>query len=574
MHASARSNARSHDREWHGVAHRVLKGSIPKPLVLSCAARTAHNPPWLHDLRNQPRRQLKATSRRKRAPSPDPATDSDPIESETRAAKPPPPKKPRKNAKHSAQPNPDARRRGVRRDESHGARHNPGSTPRGFKDCQYWRLSDQGPSSACRHRPNSEKDPEDCNGDDELEGEDKEKWILNTGLMKKLEAISERHCRPVASGEFKKPFKLTITRPGCKSETSIKPGEKSTRNGPVGKLLQTWYTNATVSGYGDVREQVTKVDKNVRNAREIPATEFAVPQELVEQIQKCWDEHFFPNTGVRVEPYKIHLYGPGGHFKMHRDTPEKDLVGTFLVGLGDTTTYHDEDDGIKVDGQHMKANRGSWCAFYPDVPHSVAKIRGGHRAVIAFKLFRARSGQETTMSKEVRQSIKELVDQMQPPFGILLSGKYCIGTTEFSGFDALLLGCASKREDTDVHHLPVILESQAEWGSYSEDDPEEDYEESCESSVYPFTEGHIDALLDGKEHTHVDHPDGYAWLENVKDVPFYSADFHRSTVLYQDRTDETCNYLGNEAQAWSKHSIYLSYALLVLPKGATSKKKK
>ena len=81
----------------------------------------------------------------------------------------------------------------------------------------------------------------------------------------------------------------------------------------------------------------TKVDHEVRNAREISASEFQVKPKFLRQIQKLWKEHFLP-LNVRAEPYKIHLYGPGGHFKSHRDTPETGLVGTFLVCLGDTSS--------------------------------------------------------------------------------------------------------------------------------------------------------------------------------------------------------------------------------------------
>ena len=80
----------------------------------------------------------------------------------------------------------------------------------------------------------------------------------------------------------------------------------------------------------------TEIDSEVRNAREIPASEFEVEPEFLGEIQELWGKHFLPRV-VRAEPYKIHLYGPGGHFKSHRDTPETGLVGTFLVGLGDTS---------------------------------------------------------------------------------------------------------------------------------------------------------------------------------------------------------------------------------------------
>jgi len=71
----------------------------------------------------------------------------------------------------------------------------------------------------------------------------------------------------------------------------------------------------------------TKVDSEVRHAREIHASDFQVNPKFLGQIQKLWSKHFLPHN-VRAEPYETHLYGPGGHFKSHRDTPEMNLVGT------------------------------------------------------------------------------------------------------------------------------------------------------------------------------------------------------------------------------------------------------
>ncbi|KDQ55549.1 hypothetical protein JAAARDRAFT_195404 [Jaapia argillacea MUCL 33604] len=61
----------------------------------------------------------------------------------------------------------------------------------------------------------------------------------------------------------------------------------------------------------------------------------------------------------RVEPYKIHLYAPGGHFRPHRDTPSTNLVGTFLLGLGDSTHSR----YLNVDGMKLSAEGGTWYTF-------------------------------------------------------------------------------------------------------------------------------------------------------------------------------------------------------------------
>jgi hypothetical protein len=42
-----------------------------------------------------------------------------------------------------------------------------------------------------------------------------------------------------------------------------------------------------------------------------PPDEFSVDKELLDRIEAAWAESFLPRK-VRAEPYKIHLYGPGG----------------------------------------------------------------------------------------------------------------------------------------------------------------------------------------------------------------------------------------------------------------------
>ena len=75
--------------------------------------------------------------------------------------------------------------------------------------------------------------------------------------------------------------------------------------------------------------------------------------------------------------YKIHLYGPGGHFKSHRDLPETGLVGTFLVGLGDTSSA--STGHFRIGNKMLKSYSGNWVAFHPDVPHEITKPEDGYR---------------------------------------------------------------------------------------------------------------------------------------------------------------------------------------------------
>jgi len=106
-------------------------------------------------------------------------------------------------------------------------------------------------------------------------------------------------------------------------------------------------------------------------------------------------------------PYKIHLYGPGGHFKSHRDTPETGLVGTFLVGLGDTSsTYAGH---FRIGDKTLRADPCSWVAFHPDIPHEVTKLEDGYRAVIAFKMFRVEDNELDVLPAQLEARLKRIL---------------------------------------------------------------------------------------------------------------------------------------------------------------------
>ena len=353
-----------------------------------------------------------------------------------------------------------------------------------------------------------------------------------------------------ASGEFEfYSFPLSITRPGCEYEGDIERYSDETEG-----LLPGWFEHAAISGYGDMQSLETKVDSEVRNAREIPASEFQVTPEFLGQIQELWQKHFLPRN-VRAEPYKIHLYGPGGHFKSHRDTPETGLVGTFLVGLGDTSRT--SAGHFHIGDETLRAEPCSWVAFHPDIPHEVTKLEDGYRAVLALKIFRV-ADDEPPVVPEAR--IKGILDQIPVPFGLLTTHQYSIGTTSLNGFDALLSAYARSRNDTQAHMLPIVTKFWGEaFDSYL--DPQE-YESEATSSVYPFTQAHVDILL---QKNVKQAKKEVQWLDGLSKIPFYAWDIRASLETWREDHPDGSGYTGNEADSSREDSIYLSYAILFLP---------
>lgn len=370
--------------------------------------------------------------------------------------------------------------------------------------------------------------------------------------------------QPYRYGWFEESFYLKITRPGCEYDGLVEP-----RSYTIDKLLPEWYEHAAIAGYGDLKALKAKVDRDVRHAKEITADKFIVGRTLLDHIRATWAEYFIPSA-VRVEPHKIYLYGPSGHFKSRCDTPEQGLVGTFLVGLGDTSARSVYESGRRryegnfcIGEEKLAAKSCSWVAFHPDVPHSVSKLSDhGYRAVIAFKLFHdAGSAKLDGVVREVqvRDRMANTLAGVPVPYGFLLDHMYHMGISKLNGYDAILLSAAKQRPMTAIHILPVIIRSHSTtFYKHRYDDEKDIYR----ASVYPFTPDHVDLVLSNGENAEAERR--ASWFKGIKDVPFFSRDFSRSAAQWKGISEEI-NYIGSESDGTREDSIYLSYALLVLP---------
>jgi hypothetical protein len=145
------------------------------------------------------------------------------------------------------------------------------------------------------------------------------------------------------------------------------------------ELFSRIYDSASPATFGDLAAMETRVDPLVRSGRELPAGRFAVSADLCTWVEQTWAKCFQP-ANVRVEPYKINIYGPGDRFAPHRDTPEAGLVGTFLVALSGWGTPCDG-GGLAVHdvgGCHRWDATEGWAAFHPFLIHAHQFITEGH----------------------------------------------------------------------------------------------------------------------------------------------------------------------------------------------------
>ncbi|KAF9261455.1 hypothetical protein L218DRAFT_961457 [Marasmius fiardii PR-910] len=404
----------------------------------------------------------------------------------------------------------------------------------------------------------------------------KEQKILN-GLSKVNEEannLSQSYCY----GQLEEPFYLKVTYPGCEYETKNLSDETSSNSVDyeIGvedcevkeETIQKWLKNAPVSGFGDNKALETRVDPEVREACEIPAEGFEVEKELLDTISWIWSDNFVP-ANVRVEPYKIHIYGKGGHFKSHRDTPEKSLVGTFLLGIGDSAFSYESSDRAILTGNfcigtiRRTAKAGQWVAFHPDVPHSVEPLTHGCRAAIAFKIF---STDNVDILSEAAQRYPSVVEQakgvlkdLKGPFGIILQHQYPMGTDEngLIGVDAVIMTAVKQVRSSKVEVIPVVVkifEKKVFESGYG------DERSSIEATVYPFTRHHVDICLNRVgENTH----EAVAWIKDAKDLPFYSWNFKKNSMKWSSEEVEI-NHTGNESDGSRETSLYLAYAIVAM----------
>ena len=254
-------------------------------------------------------------------------------------------------------------------------------------------------------------------------------------------------------------MRIKLALPGCPAAVFVDAVSPET--------LQQLYTAAAPAAFGDMKTMETRVDPLVRTGREIGADRFTVSRALCEWVRRTWASRFQPES-VRVEPYKINVYAPGDRFAMHRDTPEKNLVGTFLLALsgwgppcsGGGLVVHDEVGTFRWDGA------SGWAAFLPYLPHEVEPITAGARITLAFKVFATSSAESERQSPFDEALVEEAANRIalcrndRGQVGVLLKYAYSLNGTALCGSDRFIYR-ALERLGT-VQSVPVAVQLKGE----------------------------------------------------------------------------------------------------------------
>ena len=108
-------------------------------------------------------------------------------------------------------------------------------------------------------------------------------------------------------------------------------------------------------------------------------------------------ESLIPNcAGLQAELYKLNIYGPGGFFKPHVDTPRSgQMFGSLVVCLptkfsgGELVVRHKK-KVIKYDWSSSVSdpfNGLQWTAFFSDIEHEVLPVTEGYRVTLTYNLY-------------------------------------------------------------------------------------------------------------------------------------------------------------------------------------------
>ena len=154
--------------------------------------------------------------------------------------------------------------------------------------------------------------------------------------------------------------------------------------------------HATQAPFGKGTETV--VDTSVRNAFEIPASDF--DPKIIELIANAIQyelNDLAPGEGegaFDINFYKMHVYHKGGFFAIHADTLHaKNHMATLVVCLpmkhsgGQLTVKNDQQSHVFDFSAGISSKpKIVWGAFYTDCMHEVAEVTEGTRVVLQYDL--------------------------------------------------------------------------------------------------------------------------------------------------------------------------------------------
>jgi 2OG-Fe(II) oxygenase superfamily len=278
---------------------------------------------------------------------------------------------------------------------------------------------------------------------------------------------------------------------------------------------------AEIAPYGQGHQTI--LNEKVRKCWQIDASEFSFKSPdwekfLTTILGKIQDDLGIQGV-ISAHPYKLLIYGKGGHFKAHRDTEKLDsMFGSLIIALpskhdGGQLLIRHEGREIEVDFSHTEhLHQFQYAAFFADCEHQVEPVRSGYRCCLAYNL-RLDEGAADELNQALDQQAKSLIPSLtrlqqespQKLTAILLEHSYTetnLSISKLKGNDvakAKALFAAAKEIGytahialVTYHQMGELEESSRSYNRYRHDD---DYDED--------EDGTMGEIFD--EYIHIDH---------------------------------------------------------------------
>jgi len=167
----------------------------------------------------------------------------------------------------------------------------------------------------------------------------------------------------------------------------------------------------------------TLLDEDVRKCRQVDAKDLTFhspewPRFLKRVLQQVRDDLGIPGK-ISAVPYKLLIYGKGGHFRAHRDTEKLDaMFGTLLIAL--PSAHEGGRLFIRHGGSEVEVNFGGdegrrhfqHAAFFADCEHEVEPVRSGFRCCLVYNL-RLDQGNPACLNQPVERQAETLIPPMR-----------------------------------------------------------------------------------------------------------------------------------------------------------------
>lgn len=285
----------------------------------------------------------------------------------------------------------------------------------------------------------------------------------------------------------------------------------------------------------------TVINHDVRQAAEILSNQWDLedPNKTMQKLRYIVEDTLGAE-GFSFQRGKLNIYGPGGFFHEHQDTPtnSKTMLGTCVICLptqftgGELVVKHDDRKEVFDFSKHN--GNAQFVVMYSDCPHEVKRVESGYRITLTYYIHNAVKNSDHDFrfhdSPEISQKSDQLdiisnvtsnlfkLNQLGLPLGIILNHKYpvdqmdnihCLKGSDRSLYDALI------KMKAEVHLSPVLLRFAKQW-------PVEDYPQyGFKGTVYPFTKEHYSYYSKIVSRVQEELPDGLREIPDSPRLPEY-----------------------------------------------------